>query len=60
MLSFIELTGAGKMAATRSFRFTLVFSVVGLVYLAMVMLASFFFMWIEKKLAIPGFETSRD
>jgi polar amino acid transport system permease protein len=60
MLTFIELTGAGKMAAARSFRFTLVFSVVGLVYLAMVTLASFFFMWLEKKFAIPGFETSRE
>ncbi|MDR1020645.1 MAG: amino acid ABC transporter permease [Synergistaceae bacterium] len=60
ILSFIELTGAGKMAATRSFRFTLVFSVVGLVYLTMVTLASLFFMWLEKKLAIPGFETTRD
>ena len=60
ILSFIELTGAGKMAATRSFRFTLVFSVVGLIYLAMVTLASLFFMWLEKKFAIPGFETNRN
>jgi polar amino acid transport system permease protein len=60
ILSFIELTGAGKMAATRSFRFTLVFSVVGFVYLAMVSLASLFFLWLEKKFAIPGFETSRE
>jgi polar amino acid transport system permease protein len=60
ILSYIELTGAGKMAATRSFRFTLVFSVVGFIYLTMVTLASLFFMWLEKKFAIPGFETSRD
>jgi polar amino acid transport system permease protein len=60
ILSFIELTGAGKMAATRSFRFTLVFSVVGIIYLAIVTLASFFFMWIEKKFAVPGFETNRN
>jgi polar amino acid transport system permease protein len=59
MLSFVELTGAGKMVATRSFRFMLVFSVVGLVYLAMVSLASLIFMLLEKKLAIPGFETHR-
>ncbi|MDR1914989.1 MAG: amino acid ABC transporter permease [Synergistaceae bacterium] len=60
MLSFIELTGAGKMAASRSFRFTLVFSVVGLIYLGMVSLASLLFLWIGKKLAIPGFELKRD
>ncbi|MDR2780736.1 MAG: amino acid ABC transporter permease [Synergistaceae bacterium] len=60
ILSFIELTGAGKMAATRSFRFTLVFSVVGFVYLAMVTLASLFFMWLEKKFAVPGFEIDRN
>jgi polar amino acid transport system permease protein len=59
MLSFIELTGAGKMVATRSFRFTLVFSVIGLIYLTMVTAASIFFLWLEKKLSIPGFETKR-
>ncbi|MDR1944433.1 MAG: amino acid ABC transporter permease [Synergistaceae bacterium] len=59
MLSFIELTGAGKMVATRSFRFTLVFSVVGLIYLTMVSAASALFMLLEKKLAIPGFESKR-
>jgi polar amino acid transport system permease protein len=59
VLSFIELTAAGKMVATRSFRFILVFSVVGLIYLAMVSVASLIFMLIEKKFAIPGFESKR-
>lgn len=59
MLSFIELTGAGKMIATRSYRFTLVFSVVGAIYLCVVSIASFLFAILEKKLEIPGFETRR-
>jgi polar amino acid transport system permease protein len=59
ILSYIELTGAGKMVATRSFRFTLVFSIVGLVYLVMVTAASIIFAWLENKLSIPGFENKR-
>ena len=60
MLSYIELTGTGKMLANRSFRFTLVFVVIGLIYLAMVSVASILFAFIQKKLAIPGFESKRD
>lgn len=59
MLSFIELTGAGKMIATRSYRFTLVFSVIGAIYLCVVSLASFLFALLENALEIPGFETKR-
>jgi polar amino acid transport system permease protein len=59
ILSYIELTGAGKMVATRSFRFTLVFSIVGLVYLVMVTAASLIFAWLENKLSVPGFENKR-
>ncbi len=59
MLSFVELTGTGKMLATRSFRFTLVFSVVGAVYLFMVSVASILFALVEKKYAVPGFENKR-
>lgn len=59
MLSFIELTGAGKMVATRSFRFTLVFSVIGVIYLCIVSIASFFFALLEEATEIPGFETKR-
>ena len=59
MLSFIELTGAGKMAANRSFRFTLVFAVIGAIYLCVVSVASLIFAFIEKKFEVPGFETKR-
>lgn len=59
ILSFIELTGAGKMIATRSFRFTLVFSVIGAVYLCLVSLASLVFACVEKKVSVPGFESKR-
>ena len=47
------------MLATRSFRFTLVFSVVGAVYLFMVSVASILFALVEKKYAVPGFENKR-
>lgn len=59
MLSFIELTGAGKMVASRSFRYTLVFAVIGAIYLCVVSVASLLFSYIEKKFAVPGFETKR-
>lgn len=59
MLSYIELTGAGKMAATRSFRFTLVFSVIGVIYLCVVTAASVIFAYIEKRFSVPGFESKR-
>ncbi|WP_286933153.1 MULTISPECIES: amino acid ABC transporter permease [Aminobacterium] len=54
MLTCIELTGAGKIIAGRSFRYTLVFSVVGIIYLFMVTLASWLLSILEKKLYIPG------
>ena len=54
MLTYIELTGAGKIVASRSFRYTLVFTVVGITYLIMVTLASWLLSLLEKKLYIPG------
>ena len=59
MLSFIELTGTGKIIANRSFRFTFVFTVIGIIYLAMVSAASVLFALIQKKFAVPGFESKR-
>ena len=54
MLTCIELTGAGKIVASRSFRFTLVFGVVGMIYLFLVYLASKGLEALEKKLHVPG------
>ena len=54
MLTYIELTGAGKIVASRSFRYTPVFNVVGIIYLIMVTLASWLLSLLEKKLYIPG------
>jgi len=54
MLTCIELTGAGKIVAAKYFRFTLVFLVVGMIYLALVYIASRALEILEKKIAVPG------
>lgn len=54
MLTCIELTGAGKIVASRYFRFTFVFLVVGMIYLVLVYLASLLLRILENKLHIPG------
>jgi len=54
MVTCIELTGAGKIIATRYFRYTEVFLVIGILYLMMVSLVTKFLGIIEKKLKIPG------
>ncbi|NCC26241.1 MAG: amino acid ABC transporter permease [Deltaproteobacteria bacterium] len=59
IITCIELTGTGKMIASRSFRFTEVFLVVGFYYLLLVTLATFILSTIEKKTAIPGFGQGR-
>ncbi|MPN12855.1 Octopine transport system permease protein OccM [bioreactor metagenome] len=59
MLTYIELTGAGKIVAARSFRYTLVFTVVGIMYLIMVSFASWLLSLLEKKLYIPGWSQHR-
>ena len=55
IITCIELTGEGKIIATRTFRFTEVFLVIGFYYLVLVTMASFVLQRIEKKLKIPGF-----
>ena len=55
IITFIELTGEGKILATRYFRFTEVFLAIGLYYLVMVTFADFGLKKLEKKLYIPGF-----
>lgn len=56
MVTCVELTGAGKIIATRHFRYTEVFLVVGIIYLVVVSLVTKFLNILEKKLRIPGLE----
>lgn len=56
MVTCVELTGAGKIIATRSFRYTEVFLVVGIIYLLVVSIVTKFLNILEKKLRIPGLE----
>lgn len=55
VITCFELTGQAKIVASESFRFSEVFMVVGLYYLAMVTVASFLLQKLEKRLQIPGF-----
>jgi len=56
MVTCVELTGAGKIVATRHFRYTEVFLVVGIIYLLVVSIVTKFLNILEKKLRIPGLE----
>ncbi|MGE4528504.1 MAG: amino acid ABC transporter permease [Rhodospirillaceae bacterium] len=55
VVTCVELTGEGKIVASQTFRFTEVFFVVGLYYLAMVSVATLVLRRLERGLAIPGF-----
>jgi len=59
MVTCLELTGEGKIIASRYFRYTQVFIVVGAVYLILVTIATRLLALLEKKLEIPGLEVSR-
>lgn len=54
MVTCVELTGAGKIIASRYFEYTLVFLVVGAIYLLMVSIVTKALNMLEKKLEIPG------
>jgi polar amino acid transport system permease protein len=56
MVTCMELTGVGKIIASRYFEFTKVFIVVGIIYLLMVSMVTKFLDMLEKKLKIPGLE----
>jgi len=56
MVTCVELTGAGKIVATRFFKYTEVFLVVGIIYLLVVSVVTKFLNILEKKLRIPGLE----
>jgi len=55
IITCIELTGEGKIIATRTFRYTEVFLVIGFYYLVLVTIASFILQKLEEKFKIPGF-----
>lgn len=55
IVTFMELTGEGKTLATEYFRFTEVFAVIGLYYLALVSIAILVLKKVEKAVHIPGF-----
>ncbi|MEA2021163.1 MAG: amino acid ABC transporter permease [Candidatus Caldatribacteriota bacterium] len=54
IVTCVELTGAGKIIASRYFEYTLVFAVVGVIYLLMVSIVTKILSNLEKKLKIPG------
>ena len=59
MVTCIELTGAGKIVASRYFTYTEVFLVIGVVYLIIVSLATKFLNILEEKVAFPGWENKK-
>lgn len=59
MVTCIELTGAGKIVASRYFTYTEVFLVVGIVYLIIVSLATKVLNLFEERLSFPGWENKR-
>jgi polar amino acid transport system permease protein len=56
MVTCIELTGEGKVLASRTFKYTEVFLVVAVFYLVLVSIASWLLHRVEHRLIIPGFE----
>ncbi|MCK5768531.1 MAG: amino acid ABC transporter permease [Candidatus Atribacteria bacterium] len=54
IVTCVELTGAGKIIASRYFEYTLIFAVVGAIYLLMVTIVTKILNILEKKLEIPG------
>ncbi len=59
VISCIELTGEARAVATKTFRFTEAYMIVGLYYLALVTLATWVLAWLEKHFHIPGFGRGR-
>lgn len=55
IITCIELTGEGKIIATRTFRYTEVFLVIGFYYLVLVTMATFVLQNLEERFKIPGF-----
>lgn len=54
MITVIELSGAGKLVATKYFTYTESFAAVGIVYLVLVTITTVAVNILEKRLAVPG------
>lgn len=54
-----EMTGVGRSIAKATWRNTEVFLVVGVYYLVLVTLATLFLSWLERRMALPGFERGK-
>ena len=59
MITCIELTGQGKILASNSFKYTEIFLIIGVCYLAMTSVASVVLSRLEDHLRLPGFEHHR-
>ena len=59
MITCIELTGQGKILASNSFKYTEIFLIIGVCYLAMTSVASVILGRLEGRLRLPGFEHHR-
>jgi len=59
MVTCIELTGAGKIIASRYFKYTEVFLVIGIIYLLMVSVVTKLLNSLERKVRIPGLEMGK-
>jgi polar amino acid transport system permease protein len=54
MITLVEMSGAGKLVATKYFIYTETFMVVGMFYLVLVTITTVSVSLIEKKFAVPG------
>ncbi len=54
MITLIELSGAGKLAATKYFTYTETFLAIGMVYLVLVSITTLAVHLLEKRVSIPG------
>ena len=59
MITCIELTGQGKILASNSFKYTEIFLMIGVCYLAMTSVAALLLGRLEDRLRLPGFEHQR-
>jgi polar amino acid transport system permease protein len=54
MITVVEISGAGKLVATKYFMYNESFLAVGIVYLALVTLTTYGVDLLEKRFTIPG------